>query len=443
MRPLYQIWHSLRPYFFCPVNKPSLDPVSWLFILLIGVGVPINFLSNRFYDNGWTVGEWLISYSAGFVRRGLPGSALHGIASLWELQPIYLIWSASLLAYALLAGILWKLCRDKIDTVILLSPMVLLAPIIGNFLVRKDVLVLALYGMSLLVFGAWQNKKFPSLPCAFLVNVISIIAILSHESYGFWGLPSLTIIFSIAFLRSGGLFNESLVRSMLYLSPSFIAFLFCVVFKGSAAHALLIHQSWQSIANLLPSNGALSADSPTGAIDAIGWTTRQGLRLSYSTLNDFSFAVWVPAAWMLTIYICINLFVGSGEKHAAAAKRMIILFQFLTVTPLFILGWDFGRWIFLWIGSSAILYGFATSFAEEQLGAWSGGKAGFLAQKIAPGLELKGSSKIAFLFLGIPGCCWSVKGFLASTPILYAFSNLRFLLGMIRKVLLELPGLLA
>jgi hypothetical protein len=423
------------------VKKPSLDLVSWLFVLLIGIGVPINLLSNRFYDNGWTIGEWLISYGAGFVRRGLPGSVLHGIASSWGLQPIYLIWLACLLAYALLASILWKLCRDKIDTVILLSPMVLLAPVIGNFLVRKDVLVLALYGMSLLVVSAWLEKKVSTLPCAFIINAISIIAILSHESYGFWGLPSLAIISSIAFLGSGGLLNGSLVRSILFLSPSFITFLLCIVFKGSAAHALLIHQSWQSVSNILPSHGALSANSPTGAIDAIGWTTKQGPGLSYSTLNDFSSAVWVPAAWMLTIYICINLFVGSGKKHAAAAKRMIILFQFLTVSPLFILGWDFGRWIFLWIGSSALLYGFATSFAEEQLGAWSGGKAGFLAQKIAPGLELKGSSKIAFLFLGIPGCCWTVKGFLASTPILYAFSNLRFLLGMIRKVLLELPGL--
>ena len=425
------------------MKKPSLDLVSCLFILLIGIGAPINFLSNSFYDNGWTVGEWLVSYSAGFVRRGLPGSVLHALASLWGLQPIYLIWLGSLLAYALLASILWKLCREKIDTVILLSPMVLLAPVIGNFLVRKDVLVLALYGMSLLVISAWQNMRLHGLPCAFLVNVISIIAILSHESYGFWGLPSLALIFSVAFLRSDGLLKGSIVRSMLYLSPSFIAFLFSVGFKGSESHALLIHQSWQSIANLLPSNGALSADSPTGAIDAIGWTTRKGLELSYSTLNDFSYSVWVPAAWMLTIYICINLFVGSGEKQAAAAKRMTILFQFLTVAPLFILGWDFGRWIFLWIGSSAILYGFATSFAEDYLDAWSRGKAGFLAQKIAPGLELKGSSRIAFLFLGIPGCCWSVKAFLASTPILYAFSNLRFLLGMIRKILLELPGLSA
>jgi hypothetical protein len=423
------------------VKKPSLDPMSWLFILLIGIGAPINLLANRFYDNGWTIGEWLISYSAGFVRRGLPGSVLHGIASLWGLKPIYLIWLACLLAYALLASMLWKLCRGKIDTIILLSPMVLLAPIIGNFLIRKDVLILAFYGMSLLVISAWSDKRFSTLPCAFLVNVISIIAILSHESYGFWGLPSLAIIFSIAFLGSGELLNGSLVRSILYLSPSFITFLLCVGFKGSATHALLIHQSWQSISNILPSYGALSANSPTGAIDAIGWTTKQGLGLSYSTLNDFSSAVWVPAAWMLTIYICINLFVGSGEKHAAASKRTTILFQFFTVTPLFILGWDFGRWIFLWIGSSALLYGFATSFVKEQLADWSGGKAGLLAQKIAPGLELKGSSKIAFLFLGIPACCWSVKDFLDSTPILYAFSNLRFLLGMIRKVFLELPDL--
>jgi|LakMenEpi03Aug12_release.lakeMendotaPanAssembly.Ray.scaffolds.fasta_scaffold27605_2 hypothetical protein len=150
------------------MKKSSLDPVSWIFVVLIGSGIPINFFSNRFYDDGWTIGEWLISYSSGFVRRGLPGSVLYGIASFWKFQPIYLIWMASLLAYALLSIILWRLCRDKIDTIVLLSPMVLLAPIIGNFLVRKDVLVLAFYGMSLLVVRAWSNKRLLTLYCAFL-----------------------------------------------------------------------------------------------------------------------------------------------------------------------------------------------------------------------------------------------------------------------------------
>ena len=30
-----------------------------LFTLLIILGIPLNLYQNRFYDNSWTVGEWL------------------------------------------------------------------------------------------------------------------------------------------------------------------------------------------------------------------------------------------------------------------------------------------------------------------------------------------------------------------------------------------------
>jgi len=48
-----------------------------LFTLLIILSIPLNLYKNRFYDNSWTVGEWLISYAGGFVRRGLPGELIH------------------------------------------------------------------------------------------------------------------------------------------------------------------------------------------------------------------------------------------------------------------------------------------------------------------------------------------------------------------------------
>jgi len=62
-------------------NKPSNQKFSFeiLFTLLIIFGIPLNLYKNRLYDNSWTVGEWLISYVGGFVRRGLPGELIHFI----------------------------------------------------------------------------------------------------------------------------------------------------------------------------------------------------------------------------------------------------------------------------------------------------------------------------------------------------------------------------
>ena len=56
------------------------------FSILIILGIPLNLYNNRFYDNSWTVGEWLISYAGGFVRRGLPGELIHFISYKYSYQ---------------------------------------------------------------------------------------------------------------------------------------------------------------------------------------------------------------------------------------------------------------------------------------------------------------------------------------------------------------------
>ena len=62
------------------------------FIILIFLGIPLNLYKNSSYDNSWTIGEWLISYAGGFVRRGLPGELIHIISEFFGISPIFLIW---------------------------------------------------------------------------------------------------------------------------------------------------------------------------------------------------------------------------------------------------------------------------------------------------------------------------------------------------------------
>ncbi|WP_322771758.1 hypothetical protein [Synechococcus sp. CBW1107] len=118
---------------------------------LIVFGIPINLIENRNYDSSWTIGEWLISYAGGFARRGLPGSLMHWIAIHFNISPIYLAWLASVCFFILLTSLLWRLGRGRFAPSLLLSPIMLLGPIIGNYLVRKDVMLLALFGFCLVV----------------------------------------------------------------------------------------------------------------------------------------------------------------------------------------------------------------------------------------------------------------------------------------------------
>ena len=140
-------------------NPEKLITSSFAAIILIGI--PVNLSRNRFYDNSWTIGEWLINYAGGFVRRGLPGHVIYLNSSTFYVNPVYIAWAISIFSYISLSFLLWIFCKNKIPSSLLLSPVFLLAPITADFFVRKDPFVLACYSLSL--FAIKQYRNFNSL----------------------------------------------------------------------------------------------------------------------------------------------------------------------------------------------------------------------------------------------------------------------------------------
>ena len=157
--------NKLTKQFFIPklANfKPSLDN---FFITLIVLGIPLNLYKNRFYDNSWTVGEWLISYAGGFVRRGLPWEIIHHISYVYFISPILLVWLFSVLALISLAILIIHSCKDSFQKSFLLSQLVILAPISEDYLIRKDSLLVLLYGLSLLALKKFNQEKLSKIFC--------------------------------------------------------------------------------------------------------------------------------------------------------------------------------------------------------------------------------------------------------------------------------------
>ena len=135
--------------------RPSLVK---FFVILILLGIPLNLYKNRFYDNSWTVGEWLISYAGGFVRRGLPGQIIYYISNLYLISPILIAWFFSVTALISLAFLLLHCCKDSFQKSFLLSQLIILAPISEDYLIRKDSLLVLLYGLSLLALKKFNQE---------------------------------------------------------------------------------------------------------------------------------------------------------------------------------------------------------------------------------------------------------------------------------------------
>ena len=229
--------NRLTKQFFIP-NLASLKPsLVNFFITLIVLGIPLNLYKNRFYDNSWTIGEWLISYAGGFVRRGLPGQIIHFVSSTFRVSPILLVWFFSIAALLSLIAVLFYFCKDLYEKSFLLSQLIILAPIAEDYFVRKDSLIVLLYGLSLIAIKLFYKKKLFKSSCILFVNFFSIIAILSHESYGIWGLPSLIFIFYLIQRSKNKNFVSSILQALLNLFPSLLCFLLCWIFKGDINQA--------------------------------------------------------------------------------------------------------------------------------------------------------------------------------------------------------------
>ena len=418
--------NSLRKQF--SFNKPSNQKFSFeiLFTLLIILGIPLNLYKNRFYDNSWTVGEWLISYAGGFVRRGLPGELIHFISTQYSLGPIFIVWFISIVSYVVLILLLLNFCKNLFEKSFLLSQLIILAPLSENYFVRKDTFLVLLYGLSLLIMKALYHKNINKLIAVLGVNFISMVAIFSHESYGIWGLPSLLIIFSIFEKQSKKNIFQSSLRATLFLLPAILSFFLCWIFKGDTNQSLMIHQSWQSMSEIIPSLSGLYEKDPSGAIAAIGWGTSQVFISSLiSQFNLFIF--WHPGMWLLTIFISIRLFIGKKKDLNQKLKRTIVCSQLVAFIPMFLFV-DIGRWIFMWLTSSALLFSFLyQTFGFKKLSYFSSTLKGQqILTKIIPHFSSIRTYNYILLFFGIPHCCWSIGRYLVSNPIGFSIKNIIF-----------------
>ena len=64
--------------------------IFYFFILIIFSSI-LNLLQDQWTINAWTIGEWLINYEGGFVRRGLFGSIIYKLSYGFNINPFLIV----------------------------------------------------------------------------------------------------------------------------------------------------------------------------------------------------------------------------------------------------------------------------------------------------------------------------------------------------------------
>jgi len=393
-------------------NIKNVDYIlSITFLILIILGGLLNTLSNKTYLNdSWTIGEWLINYQGGFVRRGFLGEGIYFLCNVIEISPIFIIWFISITAYFLLVKLTIIEAKDKVSEVFLLSPCVFLAPIVGDFLIRKDILLILIFLFNLKILKT-RN------PNTFFLNILNIFGMLIHESFAIYALPIQL------FVLSNKIEIAKMKILLLKCVPSILFFFSCLIFKGDQGQAMFIHQSWINKSFLFPFEN-LNYELPLGAINAIGWDIQTVLKILLESLTEFKGILWMPLVWLVTTIFAGSFFLGDYSGNDIKIKSFILSFQFLPFSILCVSGWDYGRWIFIWILSSILIY----CICGEELKSFKFMQPILLRYAVVENfllnIQIHKRSKILLFFFVYPHCCWSLY-YLPSLLILPIYSILQ------------------
>jgi hypothetical protein len=300
----------------------------------------------------WPLSEWLINYGGGFERRGLAGALIHLVVGGKTAVPfisgmlfcVFLTFTALLLALVMF-------CKPagKSLVIILLAPGSLVAMATANvFYDRKEILFHASLALLALLFvfaarTADQSVRLRLLIAAAVSSAISFAVLpIVHEAFLFLSAPA-----HVAVLCSAAIAFDKPWLRRLALGLACIAacqFVIACIWHGDPQTAQAI---WDSLAaedqsRLLPVGASAN---PKQAIAGIGWSVRQGVALPLSFFTDGSVWYWlVPLALSLGSLLLLGFALDgtpAGFKKAATVWTAL----FAASLPVYVLGWDWGRWI--------------------------------------------------------------------------------------------------
>lgn len=354
--------------------------------------------------DSWRISEWLIHYGDGFVRRGLAGSVFR-LVSEWTGVAANLVAIAfSVAVFAVLAvGLLWR-GRQVFSPALLLSCVVLGFPAYQDAIVRKDCLELFLLAGCL----RWIDGRGPMVVRWTFVNLLACTAVLIHETFAFFALPALVVLGP----EDGRGWRKMGGRAIALL-PAFGCFGLAAVHHGSPETARAIHDSWLPLWREIEGAGADLAE-PAAAIAALGWTAGEGIAFAKGVWGS---GLYQPVAWTMLFGMCLVLVLAftRRDREERSRSRMLglLVFQLVCIAPLFVVGIDYGRWLFLWVVSALLLFlrGRQLPMAlERRAESWIG------SPLVRMWLDRLARHEWVFLFFGVPAL-WNLRNFLTAGPI--------------------------
>jgi hypothetical protein len=297
----------------------------------------------RAMDN-FVIGDWLINYSGGFVRRGLMGTLVLFLGRATHVplgSIVYLLQSAALLVFLLCAfwlarGIRWS----YLLVAVVLSPASVIFwlahPYIG---MRKEILLFAALALTMRIPIPERSRQWQ---LSLWLSIIAIVLILSHEALA----VCLPYFFAVVAIKQG-----SLRRAVETCWPA--AFV-----SGIALAAVAMHPGDFAIAQAICSSvggGTLKpSDAPSqnlcgGAIEWLKFSAPEARQRFWSAVLTQRFFFWYGLAVLPAFApAALELLWFYRRGRARREARIVALCASVSLVGLVMLCFiavDWGRWI--------------------------------------------------------------------------------------------------
>ena len=324
------------------------------FFTIVFITTVAGAISGYLEHNSWKMGDWLINYQGGMIRRGFLGEIIYQLSHLTHINPgLYVVIFQSFF-YAVF--LFFSYCLLRKQHLLLPYALLIFSPFIFTFQIndlqggfRKEIIYFAI-----LSFVAWSaksqdHKKFE--PIFYVVLLLYPAVILTHEMLAIY-LPFLLV----AYLLVTTLTPKKILLILILLLPSIISFLIVIHYSGASSQVAKIFDS------IATENYPLSG----GAISWLDKDTAFGIErvANYLEYQDYVY-------YFFLLPLAVIAYIPIFDKLISIIKNklsvLLILISLIGSFGLFVVAIDWGRFIYIPLVSIFILSLIPDNRAEKHL----------------------------------------------------------------------------
>jgi len=295
--------------------------------------------------DGMTLGDWLINYTGGFVRRGLSGEIFLLVGHWLHIAPQNLVPLPQLFLYGTIFSSVWKLTRGSDwsiwEIAIVFSPATLAFPVFrASAGFRKEELFFATLAVLILLMlretRAWRLSLFLTFTCTAIV--------LSHEAM----LIYFPYLFAALAMRPGELARAVRIAVAPAIA-SVIAAIFCITHPGTQPQAITICSSL---------GYTMSDPLCIGGISMLAQNIHQVHREIIAATSNPEIRVYPVLYALALLPAVLGLIQLAATKRLQYQVTVLIACAGLAMAGsgvLFYYAFDWGRWIMIHVFSLMLI----------------------------------------------------------------------------------------